>query len=143
MTKLIRIKFEKGGEFLAKLMEDKAPEACKQVWEALPIETQAGQAARSGQVLNCQTKFAHRIVEHSKLVLLQGGLALDGHNYRMNANAAIVMAYGVDNMSFGYSGLINPISYFAQIEDGLEELYQIGLRNRAEGREGVTFSKVE
>ena len=148
MIRQIKIVFEKGGEFTATLMEDKARRACDQLWDALPIETRAGQAARSGEVLNCAVPFEHRLVENSKLVIPQGGLALDGHNYRIReedqplVKAAIVIAYGVDNMSFGYSGLINPISYFAQIKDGMDELYQIGRRNREYGRENVTFSRV-
>jgi hypothetical protein len=148
MVRQIRIEFEKGGVFLAALMEDAAPRACKQIWEALPIKSRAGQAARSGQVLNCAVPFEHRIVENSKLVIPQGGLALDGKLYKSLyregqpiIKAAIVIAYGVDNMSFGYSGLVNPISYFAQIKDGLDELYKIGLRNREYGRENVAFSK--
>lgn len=35
MAKQIRITFEKGGSFVADMMEDKAPETCKAVWEAL------------------------------------------------------------------------------------------------------------
>lgn len=140
LGKKIKILFEKGGEFLATLLEDKAPYASNQVWRSLPIETRAGQAARSGEVLNCGMPFAHQLVENSKLVLPHGGLALDGHNYRIHARAALVIAYGFDNMSYGYSGITNPISYFAQIEDGLDELYEIGLRNREYGREGVTFT---
>ena len=139
LVKRLKIVFEKGGEFLATLLEDKAPFASNQVWSSLPIETRAGQAARSGEVLNCGMPFAHQLVENSKLVLPQGGLALDGHNYRMHARAALVIAYGSDNMSYGYSGLTNPISYFAQIEGELDDLYKIGLRNREFGREGVKF----
>lgn len=35
MSKSIRITFEKGGSFLADLLEEKAPETCKLIWEAL------------------------------------------------------------------------------------------------------------
>ena len=151
MAKQIRIVFEKGGEFLATLMEEKAPRICKQVWDALPIEARMGQAARSGQVMNCRAPFMTRINENPKIVIPQGGLAIDAILYRSAfweegmpiVKGEIVIAYGVDNMIFGYSGILNPCSYFAQIEDGLEELYQIGRRNREQGREGVTFSIVE
>ena len=150
MVKHMRIVFEKGGEFIAALMEDKARRACMQVREALPIDTRAGQAARSGEVLNCAVPFEHKLVENSKLVFPQGGLALDGKLFmslyregdQSIVKAAIVIAYGADNMSFGYSGLTNPICYFAQIKEGLDELYQIGRRNREYGREKVTFSKL-
>jgi len=151
MVRQIRIEFEKGGVFLAALMEDAAPRACKQIWDTLPIKSRAGQAARSGQVLNCLAPFEFRILENPKLVLPQGGLAVDGILYRSLfrdegqpiVKAEIVIAYGVDNMSYGFSGLVNPISYFAQIKDGLDELYKIGLRSREHGREGITFSKVD
>ena len=35
MAKQIRITFEKGGTFLADLLEDKAPVTCKVIWDAL------------------------------------------------------------------------------------------------------------
>ncbi|MEG2217792.1 MAG: DUF3830 family protein, partial [Clostridia bacterium] len=35
MTKQIRITFEKGGSFVADMLEDKAHETCKAVWNAL------------------------------------------------------------------------------------------------------------
>ena len=151
LVKQIRIKFEKGGEFLAKLLEDKAPEACKQVWEALPIEDRIGQTSRSGQVLYCISPFMTRINENPKIVIPLGGIALDAILYKSLfweegmpiVKGEIYIAYGDDNMFFGYSGFLNPCSYFAQIKEGLEELYQIGLRNREYGREGVIFSKVE
>ena len=150
MVKQVKITFEKGGEFFATLKEEKAPRICKQVWEALPIEDRIGQTSRSGQVLYCVAPFMTRINENPKIVIPQGGLALDAILYESLfweegmpiVNGEIYIAYGDDNMFFGYSGLLNPCSYFAQIKEDLEELYEIGLRNREYGREGVIFSKV-
>lgn len=151
MVEQIRMVFEKGGEFIATLKKEEAPRICKQVWEALPIEDRIGQTSRSGQVLYCIAPFMTRINENPKIVIPQGGLALDAILYKSLfweegmpiVKGEIYIAYGDDNMFFGYSGLLNPCSYFAQIKEGLEELHQIGLRNREHGREGVIFSKVE
>ena len=35
MAKQIRITFEKGGSFLADMLEEQAPETCKLVWSML------------------------------------------------------------------------------------------------------------
>jgi len=151
MVKQIKIVFEKGGEFIATLKEEEAPRICKLIWEALPIKDRIGQTSRSGQVLYCMVPFMNRINENPKIVIPRGGLALDSILYRSLfweegmpiINGEIYFSYGVDNMFFDISGLLNPCSYFAQIEEGLEELYQIGLRNREHGREGIIITRIE
>lgn len=146
----IKLKFERGGEFIAKLLEDNAPRICQQMREALPINSRTVHTTRSGMILHAIAPFETRILENPKTVIPQGGLAIDGILHKALfrdreqpiENAEIVIAYGVDNMIFGISGLVNPVSYFAQIDSNLEELYNIGLRHRAKGREGITLEKM-
>lgn len=38
--KQIDVEFERGGKFVADLLEDQAPKTCKAVWDALPLEIQ-------------------------------------------------------------------------------------------------------
>jgi hypothetical protein len=53
MIKRIEIKFEKGEEFTAVLLEDKAPKTCKIVWENLPLSAKIGQGIYSARARHC------------------------------------------------------------------------------------------
>ena len=51
MNKKIEIEFEKGGVFIASLLEDKAPKTCKVVWDNLPLDGKVGHAIFSGKMM--------------------------------------------------------------------------------------------
>ena len=150
MVSQIKITFERGGEFTANLLENKAPRICQQIMNALPIETRTGHTTRSGMILHAFAPFETNILENQKTVIPQGGLAIDGilhktlfrEREKPIVKAEILVAYGVDNMIFGISGLVNPVSLMAQINNNLEELYDIGLRHRAKGRENILLEKI-
>jgi hypothetical protein len=146
----IKLKFERGGEFIANLIDDEAPRICKQINESLPIESRTVHTTRSGMILHANVPFETRILENPKTVVPMGGLAIDGvlnktlyrDREQSIIEADLIIAYGVDNMIFGISGLVNPVSYFAQIQDNLDELYNIGRRHRAQGKENILIERI-
>lgn len=55
MRRRIELEFDNGQVFFAELLEEEAPETCRQVWGALPIETELGHTISHGMVLNVRT----------------------------------------------------------------------------------------
>lgn len=63
MVNKILLEFEKGGQVIASLMEDKAPETCKAVWVALPIERPVLHAMYAGEEIFFQQYPTTAIIE--------------------------------------------------------------------------------
>lgn len=147
MAKQIEIEFEKGGKFIATLMEDKAPKTCKAVWDALPIESRIQHAKYSGEIIFLMTppKLSTFDELENPLVmgLLPGDIAfntLAKHHLPPPSSQEILIIYG-GALPRDMCGWL-PSNHFAKIVDGsLEELANVGKRVYEKGMEKVVIRK--
>lgn len=137
----IKIEFEKGGVFYARLLEKEAPKTCLTIKERLPFEY----------------RFHHSIVSGQAIVTLPDDLTVERENQRVAGIPPgaicflvkdepilvpdeIYIAYGLF-ISRGLTiDLKQPVNVFALIEDNLKELMNVGKRILMEGAEVVSFS---
>jgi hypothetical protein len=150
MVKQIRIEFEKGGTFIADMLEDIAPKTCKAVWDKLPIEADAQHAQYSGHIIFLFTPtITFDELENPKWMdLFPGDVTLNVHPlHKLHLTPAINIPIEIFIV---YGGCLpadwcgpSPANHFAKIVEGnLEELAEIGRRNRREGFEKIKFTRV-
>jgi hypothetical protein len=140
----MKIEFEKGGVFVARLLEKEAPKTCRVIRAKLPFTY----------------RFHHSIVSGHALVTLPPDLTVERENQRVAGIPPgtlsflvrdepvlvpdeIYIAYGIF-ISRGLSvDMKQPVNVFARIEDKLDELAQVGRRVLMQGAETVRFSLIE
>ncbi|MCY4353223.1 MAG: DUF3830 family protein [Truepera sp.] len=137
----LKLEFERGGVFYARLLEDEAPKTCKTIREHLPFEYLFYQSIVSGQAL----------------VTLPPDLTVERENQRVANTPAGTIAFLVrdepilvpDEIYIAYGLFISrgltvdsrqPVNVFAQIDEDLGELAGVGRRVLMEGAESVRFS---
>ncbi len=137
----LKLEFERGGVFYARLLEDEAPKTCKTIREHLPFEYLFYQSIVSGQAL----------------VTLPPDLTVERENQRVANTPAGTIAFLVrdepilvpDEIYIAYGLFISrgltvdsrqPVNVFAQIDEDLGELARVGRRVLMEGAESVRFS---
>ena len=149
--KRIGIEFERGGKFVATLLENESPRTCNAVWNKLPIVSDAQHAQYSGKIIFF---FAPQIefdeLENPKLVgLFPGDVALNTHPFhKLNLTPSIGIPI---EMLIAYGGSIqadwcgpSPVNCFAKITEGdMDNLVEVGLRTRRQGFEKITLTKIE
>jgi len=140
----IRIEFEKGGVFKARLLEKEAPKTCSTIKTHLPFQYQ----------------FHHSIVSGQALVTLPNDLTVERENQRVAGISPGALCFLVkdepvlvpDEIYIVYGLFISrgltvdmkqPVNVFAQIDDKLEELRAVGRRVLMEGAEEVNFSLIK
>ncbi len=143
MAKLT-LEFEKGGVFVARLLETAAPKTCRTITARLPFDY----------------RFHHSIVSGQALVTLPPDLTMERENQRVAGIPAGALSFLVrdepvlvpDEIYIAYGIFISrgltvdmkqPVNVFAQIEDRLDELAQVGRRVLMSGAETVRFSLAE
>jgi hypothetical protein len=137
----IKIEFERGGVFAARLLEDEAPKTCQIIKAHLPFEY----------------RFHHSIVSGHAIVTLPPNLTVPRENQRVAGIPPgalsflvkdepvlvpdeIYMAYGIF-ISRGLTvDMKQPVNVFGQIDDNLAELKRVGQRILMQGAEMVRFS---
>lgn len=139
----MRIEFEKGRVFVARLFEDEAPKTCKTIKDRLPFEY----------------KFHHSIVSGQAIVALPPDLTIERENQRVAGippgNISFLVAdkplLVPDEIYISYGIFISrgltvdmkqPVNVFAQIESNLDQLKEVGARILMSGAETVRFSLV-
>ncbi len=139
----IKLELEKGGVFLATLLEDQAPKTCKTIKARLPFEYQ----------------FFHSIVSGQAIVSLPPDLTVERENQRVMGIPPGAISFLVkdevllvpDEIYISYGIFISrgvtldmnqPVNVFAQIESNLDELKGICSRILMSGAETVRFSQV-
>lgn len=142
MVKHFTLEFEKGGKFTAELLESSAPRTCKAFWDTLPITVRIEHAVYSGEAFFAVTpQLKIDYVENPKrLGFVPGDVAFNPLVLYGNT-PEIVLVYG----PFLPSDSTGPLSlnYFAKITKGnLDQLRAAGSRNRQEGFENITLSRV-
>lgn len=140
----IKIEFERGGEFTARLLEAEAPRTCSTIKEHLPFEY----------------RFHHSIVSGHAIVTLPSDLTVERENQRVAGIPPGTLSFLVrdepvlvpDEIYISYGIFISrgltvdmkqPVNVFAQIESDLDQLKQIGQRILMQGAETVHFSSLE
>lgn len=143
MTKM-RIEFEKGGIFEARLLEKEAPKTCATIKQRLPFEY----------------KFQQSIVSGQAMVALPPDLTVERENQRVAGTPTGTLAFLVrdepvlvpDEIYIAYGIFISrgltvdakqPVNVWAQIESDLDELKRVGQRIHQEGAELVRFQLIE
>jgi hypothetical protein len=141
MRNRIEIEFEKGGKFIAALLEDKAPKTCKIVWQNLPLSGKIGHGIYSGKLMYLIVNTGFDELENARSMgLLPGDIAYQTRFYGRDTHNEILIVYG-DAIVRDVCGW-TPANYFAKIVEGsLEELKNVAIRVRESGREEITIRK--
>jgi hypothetical protein len=141
----IRIEFEKGGVFSAKLLEKEAPKTCKTIKGKLPFEYRFHQSIVSGHAVVALPPDLTVEPENQRSIgIPAGGLSFLVQDPPRNVPDEIYIAYGPYFISrCSYIEMQQPVNYFAQIEGNLEELERIGKRVLMEGAEIVKFKSAD
>jgi len=138
----IRIEFEKGGVFSARLLEDEAPKTCSTIIRKLPFEYRFHQSIVSGHAVVALPPDLTVEPENQRSIgIPAGGLSFLVKDPPRNVPDEIYIAYGPYFISrCSYIEMQQPVNYFAQIEENLEELGKVGKRVLMEGAEIVKFT---
>ena len=140
----MKLMFEKGGVFYARLLEKEAPKTCATIKARLPF----------------QYRFHQSIVSGQALVTLPPDLTVERENQRVAGTPLGTIAFLVkdepvlvpDEIYIAYGLFISrgltvdmkqPVNVFAQVEENLDELMKVGKRVLMEGAEVVRFSLEE
>ncbi len=140
----LKIEFQKGGTFTAKLLEDEAPKTCKTIKERLPFEYRFHQSIVSGQAMVALPPDLTVVRENQRVAgIPPGAISFLVKDEPVLVPDEIYIAYGI----FISRGLTvdakQPVNVFAQIEENLDELKNVGRRVLLEGAEMVRFSLSE
>jgi len=144
----IKIKFEKGGIFIANMLMEQAPKTCKTVLELLPFQGKVGHAMFSGQLLSTDIDTKLTKLENPRVYGLRpGDITLNIHHIPIQSPDGrlipheIHFIYGpmiVERDFGGYS----PANFCAKItEDSLKELEKVARRIRTSGMEKVSIKR--
>lgn len=124
----IRIEFERGGSFRARLLTDRAPETSALVLRNLPLTILVKQTRMDGMTLYFTTE--HRGIVENAVPELQPG------QFRFCPDGQwagyFVLTYG-DRLHSP-----RPFNLFAVVEENLEQLRQAGDRIWMKGAENIT-----
>ena len=140
----IQLEFEKGGVFTARLLEDEAPKTCATIKSRLPFEYLFQQSIVSGQAMVAIPPDLTVERENQRVAgIPSGALSFLVKDEPVLVPDEIYIAYGI----FISRGLTvdakQPVNVFAQIDDDLDELKEIGARIIRHGAEMVRFSLAE
>lgn len=127
----IRVEFERGGSFRARLLTGEAPETCALVLRQLPIRAEIRQTRMDGMTLFFTTGYQGR-VENPVEELRPGQVRFcpDGQ-----WQGYFVLTYG-DKLHSP-----RPFNLFAVIEESLDELRKVGDRIWLRGTEQIALRK--
>jgi hypothetical protein len=141
----IKIEFEKGGVFFARLLEDEAPKSCQAILKHLNFEYEFKHSSTSGQaVVTLPSDFSMEKENQRTIAIYPGSICFLVRDPVMRIPDEIYITYGPYFISRGFRvDYQEPINVIAKIDENLEELEKIGARFLKTGSEKVKFSKVE
>lgn len=143
--KRLKIEFEKGGVFFARLFEEEAPKTCRTIAERLPLKFTFWQSIVSGHAMVTLPEDLTVEPENQRTIGCPAGtLAFLVQDPPRNVPDEIYIAYGPYFVSrCSYIEMQQPVNIFAQIEDKLDELQKVGKRVLMKGAEEVRLSLEE
>jgi hypothetical protein len=137
----LKLEFEKGGTFKARLLEDEAPKTCATIKSRLPFEYLFQQSIVSGQAMVAIPPDLTVEPENQRVAgILPGALSFLVKDEITHVPDEIYIAYGVFISRGLFLDAKQPVNVFANIDDNLEELREIGMRIIRHGAEMVRFS---
>ena len=137
----LKIEFEKGGVFTARLLEDEAPNTCETLKSRLPFEYLFQQSIVSGQAMVAIPPDLTVERENQRVAgILPGALSFLVKDEITHVPDEIYIAYGVFISRGLFLDAKQPVNVFANIDENLEELKEIGMRIIMQGAEKVRFS---
>jgi len=137
----IKIEFEKGGVFVANLLEDEAPKTCKTIKDRLPFEYRFHHSTVSGQAIVALPPDLTVERENQRVAgIPPGAISFLVRDEPLLVPDEIYISYGIF-ISRGLTiDMKQPVNVFAQIESNLDGLKQMGTRILMNGAETVRFS---
>jgi hypothetical protein len=140
----MRIEFEKGGAFEARLLEEEAPKTCATIKQRLPFAYRFQQSIVSGQAMVALPPDLTVGRENQRVAgTPPGTIAFLVRDEPVLVPDEIYIAYGI----FISRGLTvdakQPVNVWAQIESDLDELKRVGQRIHLDGAEMVRFQLIE
>ena len=144
MAKL-EITFEKGGVFIAELLEEEAPKTCAEFKKHLPLTLGTTHSTRAGQAVVCFPEGINMVPEHQHTVgIYPGTLGFLCKKPEWMIPDEIYITYGKYFIPRGFRiDYQEPINVFAEIKENLAELAEIGERVHNCGKEKVTFRLID
>ncbi len=137
----LKLEFEKGGTFIARLLEDEAPKTCDTLKSRMPFEYLFQQSIVSGQAMVAIPPDLTVEKENQRVAgIPPGALSFLVAEEHTHVPDEIYIAYGVFISRGLFIDAKQPVNVFAQIDDGLEELREIGARIIRHGAEMVRFT---
>ena len=137
----LKIEFEKGGIFYARLLEKEAPKTCSSIKARLPFEYRFHQSIVSGQAMVALPPDLTVERENQQVAgIPPGAICFLVKDEPVLVPDEIYIAYGLF-ISRGLTvDMKQPVNVFALVEDNLKELMEVGKRVLLEGAEVVHFS---
>ena len=139
--KRIKIQFERGGLFTARLLEDQAPKTCQAILDHLPFTYRFHQSIVSGQAIVTLPPDLTVEPENQRTVGVPAGtLSFLPPDPAKHVPDEIYISYGPYFVSrCSTIDFQQPVNIFAEIESNLDELKEIGTRILMQGAELVSF----
>ena len=137
----MKLEFEKGGVFVAKLLEGEAPKTCRTIRAKLPFAYRFHHSIVSGQAMVTLPPDLTVARENQRVAgIPPGTLSFLVRDEPVLVPDEIYIAYGIF-ISRGLTvDMKQPVNVFARIEEKLDELAQVGRRVLMNGAETVHFS---
>ena len=138
----VKIEFEKGGVFIARLLEEEAPNTCAAFKKWLPASCLFHHSIVSGQAIVGLPKNLTANLENARTVgIYPGTLCFLPRNPALNVPDEIYITYGPFFVSrCSTIDFQQPVNVFGRIEERLEELERVGKRILLQGSEKVMFT---
>jgi len=140
----IKLEFEKGGTFFAELLDQEAPRTCATFLAQLPAEIRFRHSMICGQAIASVKLPAGFNVdkEHQRNAgILPGTLSLLVKDDVLNIGFQMYIAYGMFSSRLTKIDDKIPVNVFGHIDDGLDQLREIGGRILMSGAETVRVSR--
>jgi len=135
----IKIDFERGGAFTARLLVQEAPKTCQAIVDCLPFSYEFHQSVVSGQAMLALLPDLTVDRENQRtLGLPPGSLCFLVSNPSMNVPDEIYISYGPYFVPRSFAvDAHEPVNVFGEIESGLDELMDVGKRVLGGSRDGA------
>jgi len=142
-TQQVRFEFERGGELIAELLVDRAPQTVRAVLAALPIETTVYHSRWSGREVNFPVSIDPSGVRENDTTTVNTGDVIYWKEWEKGAEAvqAIALYYGAE-VTRDHRGYL-PVNVFARISaEQWKRIEEIGVRIWQQGIEKITVTAV-
>ena len=139
----IRLEFERGGVFVARLLDDEAPRTCEAFKQMLPAEIRFRHSMVCGQAIasmSTPAQFAPEKENQRNAGILPGALSLLVRDPSIKIGYQIYISYGMFSSRLVKLDEKHPVNVFGQIDAGIEELRTACGRILIDGAESVKCS---